>query len=204
MPDNSLRKTRRCRSINVNGPEIERRKSRRHSCCKHMVFLCVMFESALNPSISKVVYKLERKENQLAQYRIFPVIHIRFFCVATIGLSSNMNASLDASNGYKSRSSSALHQHMDEDSSSSANSSELNEVFNVGGRGSHGNAGVTPGLRRRRERAERQISFLREQQEAAANGLRPFDIKNDIISEQGTDSVTMPFLYQRLQHIFAF
>lgn len=79
MPDNSLRKTRRCRSINVNGPEIERRKSRRHSCCKHMVFLCVMFESALNPSISKVVYKLERKENQLPQYRIFPVIHIRFF-----------------------------------------------------------------------------------------------------------------------------
>lgn len=31
-------------------------------------------------------------------------------------------------------------------------------------------AGVTPGLRRRRERAERHKSFLREQEEAAANG----------------------------------
>lgn len=30
-------------------------------------------------------------------------------------------------------------------------------------------AGVTPGLRRRRERAERQRSFIREQQEATAN-----------------------------------
>jgi len=32
-------------------------------------------------------------------------------------------------------------------------------------------AGVTPGLRRRRERAERHKSFLKEQQEAAANGI---------------------------------
>lgn len=32
-------------------------------------------------------------------------------------------------------------------------------------------AGVTPGLRRRRERAERHKSFLREQEEAAANGI---------------------------------
>jgi len=30
---------------------------------------------------------------------------------------------------------------------------------------------VTPGLRRRRERAERHKSFLKEQQEAAANGI---------------------------------
>lgn len=33
-------------------------------------------------------------------------------------------------------------------------------------------AGVTPGLRRRRERAERHKSFMREQQEAAATGQR--------------------------------
>lgn len=33
-------------------------------------------------------------------------------------------------------------------------------------------AGVTPGLRRRRERAERQKSFMREQQEAVASGYR--------------------------------
>lgn len=33
-------------------------------------------------------------------------------------------------------------------------------------------AGVTPGLRRRRERAERQKSFMREQQDAAASGYR--------------------------------
>lgn len=78
---------------------------------------------------------------------------------------------------------------MDEDSSSSANSSELNEMFNVGARGVHGNAGVTPGLRRRRERAERQKSFLRGQQEAAAVGLRPFDIKSDIINNQGKFNV---------------
>lgn len=31
--------------------------------------------------------------------------------------------------------------------------------------------GVTPGLRRRRERAERHKSFLKEQQEAVANGI---------------------------------
>lgn len=33
-------------------------------------------------------------------------------------------------------------------------------------------AGVTPGLRRRRERAERQKSFMREQQDAVASGYR--------------------------------
>lgn len=38
MPDNSFRKTRRCRSINVNGPEVERRKSRRHSCCEQYFY----------------------------------------------------------------------------------------------------------------------------------------------------------------------
>ncbi|XP_039431114.1 FH1/FH2 domain-containing protein 3 isoform X2 [Culex pipiens pallens] len=54
----------------------------------------------------------------------------------------------------------------DEDSSSSANSAD----HNLGGGGgyrdtSRDTTGVTPGLRRRRERAERQKSFMREQQE---------------------------------------
>lgn len=77
-----------------------------------------------------------------------------------------------------------MHQTLDEDSSSSGNSGELNDVFGVN-KGQHENAGVTPGLRRRRERAERQKSFLREQQEAAAAGLRPFDIKDEIINNHG-------------------
>ncbi|XP_065094673.1 FH1/FH2 domain-containing protein 1 isoform X4 [Ochlerotatus camptorhynchus] len=56
-------------------------------------------------------------------------------------------------------------QNQDEDSSSSANSAD----HNLTGVGYHDNSrdttGVTPGLRRRRERAERQKSFMREQQE---------------------------------------
>lgn len=36
-----------------------------------------------------------------------------------------------------------------------------------------GDAGVTPALRRRRERAERQRSFIREQQEATATMRTP-------------------------------
>lgn len=76
----------------------------------------------------------------------------------------------------------AIHQTLDEDSSSSTNSGELFGVH----KGVHESAGVTPGLRRRRERAERQKSFLREQQEAAASGLlRPFDIKDEIINNHG-------------------
>lgn len=86
-----------------------------------------------------------------------------------------------------------MHQQtLDEDSSSSTNSGELNDVFGVhkgNGGGVHENAGVTPGLRRRRERAERQKSFLREQQEAAASGLlRPFDIKDEIINNHGMNA----------------
>lgn len=76
-----------------------------------------------------------------------------------------------------------MHQTVDEDSSSSANSGELNDVF--GKKGHHDGAGVTPGLRRRRERAERQKSFLREQQDAVAAGKSPFDqIKDENL--QGT------------------
>jgi FH1/FH2 domain-containing protein 3 len=57
-------------------------------------------------------------------------------------------------------------QALDEDSSSSANSGDLNGVFReCRENGPREGAGVTPGLRRRRERAERQKSFMREQQE---------------------------------------
>lgn len=85
---------------------------------------------------------------------------------------------------YSPRSPMTMNQTLDEDSSSSVNSGEMNDVFGVS-KGTHESAGVTPGLRRRRERAERQKSFLREQQEAAAAGLRPFDIKDDIINNHG-------------------
>lgn len=70
-------------------------------------------------------------------------------------------------------------QAVDEDSSSSANSGELNDVFGVPKSSRDSGAGVTPGLRRRRERAERQKTFIREQQEAVAAGLRPFELKDD-------------------------
>lgn len=70
-------------------------------------------------------------------------------------------------------------QTVDEDSSSSANSNDLNGVFkDVRDKAREGGAGVTPGLRRRRERAERQKSFIREQQEAASAGIRPFGMED--------------------------
>lgn len=121
IPENSVRKTLRCRSINVNGANlVERRKSRRHS---------------------------------------------------TGNTPHSPSKHLMAPKSY-----SPLHQTLDEDSSSSANSGELNDVFGMP-KGIHDGAGVTPGLRRRRERAERQKSFLREQQDAVASGICPFEVK---------------------------
>lgn len=135
IPDNSVRKTPRFRSINANGNDpIERRKSRRHSTGTTPIAVQQKCYSPRSPAV-------------------------------------------------------AMHpqQTLDEDSSSSTNSGELNDVFGAHkGGGVHESAGVTPGLRRRRERAERQKSFLREQQEAAASGLlRPFDIKDEIINNHG-------------------
>ncbi|CAO1362298.1 unnamed protein product [Diamesa serratosioi] len=68
-------------------------------------------------------------------------------------------------------------QTQDNDSSSSANSGDLNGVFKDCKVRDSG-AGVTPGLRRRRERAERQKSFIREQ-EANSNGVIPVETEND-------------------------
>lgn len=95
-----------------------------------------------------------------------------------------------------------VHQTLDEDSSSSANSGELNDVFGVS-KGPHENAGVTPGLRRRRERAERQKSFLREQQEAAAATVRPFDIKDEIHNNHGMFSIQCIVIVLYLHLLFA-
>ncbi|XP_031617722.1 uncharacterized protein LOC116337370 isoform X6 [Contarinia nasturtii] len=140
IPDKSIRKTPRCRSLNANGSDpLERRKSRRHSS-----------DAAPNSADSKC---------------------------------------------YSPRTPIAIHQTVDEDSSSSINSGELNDVFGVT-KGGHENAGVTPGLRRRRERAERQKSFLREQQEAAAAGFRPFDMKDDIINNHDSENDEKRLLLQ--------
>lgn len=76
---------------------------------------------------------------------------------------------------------SPIHQTVDEDSSGSANSGKSNEMFGITRMGfPHENAGVTPGLRRRRERAERQKSFMREQQKQAIPAmLQLFNPKDD-------------------------
>lgn len=132
IPENTVRKTLRCRSINMNGTEaVERRKSRRHST-----------ENTLHTSPVTKLY-------------------------------------------------SPMHQTLDEDSSSSANSGELNEVFGMT-KGIHEGAGVTPGLRRRRERAERQKSFLREQQEAVTAGKNSFELKDD---NHGKHIISFLFLF---------
>lgn len=162
LPDNSVRKTLRCRSINADGTDpLERRKSRRHSTGGNAPQVAVSVQS-------------------MSKYHSSPV----------------------------------QNQTLDEDSSSSANSGEINDVFGVS-KGPHESAGVTPGLRRRRERAERQKSFMREQQEAAAAGIRPFDMKdvigannnNNNINSQGmyssrlspVDRVKTEFVFDRVQ-----
>lgn len=76
---------------------------------------------------------------------------------------------------------SPMYQTVDEDSSGSANSGKSNEVFGITRMSfPHENAGVTPGLRRRRERAERQKSFMREQKQALPAALQLFNAKDDV------------------------
>jgi hypothetical protein len=48
-----------------------------------------------------------------------------------------------------------------------------------------GDAGVTPALRRRRERAERQRSFIREQQETAATLKASLGSPDDWVADGG-------------------
>lgn len=145
LPNNSVRKTLRCRSINADGTDpIERRKSRRHSTGANTPQVAVSLQS-------------------MSKYHNSPVHN----------------------------------QTLDEDSSSSANSTEINEVFGgVSSKGPHESAGVTPALRRRRERAERQKSFMREQQEAAAAGIRPFDMKDIInVNHSNNNNNNNPGMY---------
>lgn len=157
LPDNSVRKTLRCRSINADGADpLERRKSRRHSTGAH------------TPQVAVSIQPMS-----------------------------------------KYHSSSVHNQTLDEDSSSSANSTEINDVFGVP-KGPHDSAGVTPGLRRRRERAERQKSFMREQQEAAAAGIRPFEMKDTITNmnnnnnNHGTYSIRRAAKYISRIHLIVF
>lgn len=94
-------------------------------------------------------------------------------------------------------------QTVDEDSSSSANSvPEPNDVFGMAikAAAARDGPGVTPGLRRRRERAERQKTFIREQQEAAAAGLRPpFDTTKEDASIHGKRFFSF---FKRTLHFF--
>lgn len=94
---------------------------------------------------------------------------------------STGNTSLSQHSVIAQMSNSPIHQTVDEDSSGSANSGKSNEMFGITRIGfPHENAGVTPGLRRRRERAERQKSFMREQQKQAVPAvLQLFNAKDD-------------------------
>ncbi|XP_062708784.1 serine-rich adhesin for platelets isoform X4 [Aedes albopictus] len=82
-------------------------------------------------------------------------------------------------------------QNQDEDSSSSANSGD--HVHTGGGYhdDSRDTTGVTPGLRRRRERAERQKSFMREQQE-----LTQFKAQEDTNGHVESDSEEKKLIIQ--------
>ncbi|XP_030572749.1 uncharacterized protein LOC115771272 isoform X2 [Drosophila novamexicana] len=113
LPQNSLRKTQRCRP---GSGTTERRKSRRHST-----------------------------DNSPAPLtKVLPTTVLRM---------TPTQATLD-----------------EDDSSGSTNSTEFGSgIFQD--KKPRDSAGVTPGLRRRRERAERHKSFLKEQEEAAANGI---------------------------------
>lgn len=72
------------------------------------------------------------------------------------------------------------HGILDEDSSGSNNS---NEYANGYMKDNRIEPSITPGFRRRRERVERQKSFLREQQEAAANGIMSVFEKRDELGQ---------------------
>jgi hypothetical protein len=54
------------------------------------------------------------------------------------------------------------------------------------------NLGVTPALRRRRERAERQRSFIREQQETAA--ILRKSSSGDVAEDAIQDSKYIPYM----------
>ncbi|KAJ8673069.1 hypothetical protein QAD02_004330, partial [Eretmocerus hayati] len=98
----------------------------------------------------------------------------------SMALSSHLSSprlnhtSLGLSNGGLSNGSSPLIANNnsvddDDESSSSQSSQSIGDVQMNGSYKENKDVGVTPALRRRRERAERQRSFIREQQEVTAN-----------------------------------
>lgn len=118
----------------------------------------------------------ERRKSRRHSTGTSPVIHHMTPTSPSVAVNNHSASMLNTT---------VAHQTADEDSSSSANSGELNDVFNVA-KQNRESAGVTPGLRRRRERAERQKTFMREQQEAAAAAsLRPLENNCDDMNGHG-------------------
>jgi hypothetical protein len=144
IPDNTVRKTLRYRS----NDSTDRRKSRRHNSCTNT--------TKSQPTITETGPP-PPPPPPLPPYPLFASVLVP----PVPPLPQNYNPTST--------------QAPDEDSSSSAHSADINlngsGVFKQGPRET---AGVTPGLRRRRERAERQKSFMREQQELF-NGNKPAD-----------------------------
>ncbi|XP_031779581.1 uncharacterized protein LOC100115129 isoform X2 [Nasonia vitripennis] len=146
--DDNIRKTLRNRKSLVDSHE--RRKSRRHSTGT----------SPLSMALNSRLCSSPRLNNHNT----------------TIGLNT-LNKGLSNGGGLDSQncilnSSAAISNDEDDESSSSQSSQGLGEVQMNGSYKENKGAldvGVTPALRRRRERAERQRSFIREQQEATAN-----------------------------------
>ncbi|XP_034482437.1 uncharacterized protein LOC117787915 isoform X2 [Drosophila innubila] len=95
----------------------------------------------------------------------------------------------------------------EDDSSGSTNSTEFSGGLFQEKKPRDG-AGVTPGLRRRRERAERHKSFLKEQEEAAANGIfaarelrENYDLENKDMLLQLKRDHTVKDLTQKLSNL---
>ncbi|XP_058462446.1 uncharacterized protein LOC131437244 isoform X2 [Malaya genurostris] len=141
IPDNTVRKTLRYRSNdNVN----DRRKSRRHSTGTAPVTVVQQPPPIPPPPPPHVLYSVPPNMPPPPPPPIPPP-------VAPVTLYAPLRI--------------PLQQTVDEDSSSSANSADHNLTGNGYRDDSRDTTGVTPGLRRRRERAERQKTFMREQQE---------------------------------------
>lgn len=110
----------------------------------------------------------ERRKSRRHSTGTSPVIHQLIPTTPLVAVNNHSVSMLNAA---------VSHQTADEDSSSSANSGELNDVFNAA-KHNRESAGVTPGLRRRRERAERQKTFMREQQETTAAATLQHPLEN--------------------------
>lgn len=72
----------------------------------------------------------------------------------------------------------------------------INVAYFIFNKGNREGAGVTPGLRRRRERAERQKSFMKEQQEAVANGILAAFEKRDELGKPSICTFSYCYFYK--------